>query len=54
MYALVYVWLCAIIIFYQRIICIGIYAKMAAARVSSDVLQMFYGPIMGGQNRNMP
>ena len=27
---------------------------MAAARFSSDVLQMFYGPITVEQNRNLP
>ena len=27
---------------------------MAAARFSSDVLQMFYGPIPGEENRNVP
>ena len=32
----------------------GIYAKMAAARFSSDVLQMFYGPITEAENINLP
>ena len=32
--------------------CTGIYAEMAAERYSSDVLQMFYGPIQ--ENRNLP
>ena len=32
----------------------GIYTKMAAARYSTDVLQMFYGPIQDEENRNLP
>ena len=32
----------------------GIYAKMAAERYQSDVLQMFYGPIPEKENTNLP
>jgi len=32
----------------------SIYADMAAARYSSDVLQMFYGPIPREENINLP
>ena len=37
---------------YYRNICTGIYTKIAAARYSSDILQMFYGPITREKNRN--
>ena len=32
----------------------SIYANMAAARYSSDVLQMFYGPIPREEKINLP
>lgn len=34
--------------------CTGIHARMAGARYSSDVLQMFFGPIPEEENRNLP
>ena len=40
--------------FLLKNICTGIYAKMAAARFSSDVLQMFYGPITEEENIKLP
>jgi len=32
----------------------SVYADMAAARYSSDVLRMFYGPIPGEERTNLP
>ena len=37
----------------EEIFCTRIYAKMAAERYSSDVLEMFYGPIPRRENRNL-
>ena len=45
---------CPRIIFHLNNYLQCIYAEMAAARFSSDVLQTFYGPITREENRNIP